>query len=194
MTNVRFATLADYCDIETINFHQDAVQAGLSHEEILSSIYSKSRDNARTPMQWCADQPHAGFTNGAKHATPWIEVNENFSQINVEQALADPQSIFYYYQMLIELRRSLPIIVYGQYDILHENDPHIFMYRRSDEKRGQELIVACNFSQQPVQIEDNALANRLMQHGTLLISNCDQSEKVNWLAFHPYETWTLQMS
>jgi len=101
MTNVRFPSLADYRDIETTNFHSDATQSGLTLEEIMAAIYAKSRDNARTPMQWSAQLPHAGFTNGNPNVTPWININPNYTDINVEQSLNDPQSIFYYYQKLI---------------------------------------------------------------------------------------------
>ena len=194
MTNVRFPSLADYRDIETTNFHREAVQTGLSLEEIMSAIYSKSRDNARTPMQWSGTSPHGGFTNGASHVTPWIGVNPNYTEINVEQALNDPDSIFYYYQKLIRLRREMPIIVRGKYQIFHEDHPQIYIYRRYDESSNEELFIACNFSQQTVQIDDPALAERLKNHKALLISNYEQNNKSNWLEFRPYEAWALQMS
>ena len=100
MTNVRFPSLADYRDIETTNFHSEASQTGLRLEEIMAAIYAKSRDNARTPMQWSGNLPHGGFSNGAVNVLPWINANSNYTDINVEQALNDPQSIFYYYQKL----------------------------------------------------------------------------------------------
>ena len=193
MTNVRFPTLADYRDIETTNFHTEAVGHGLPLEEIMASIYAKSRDNARTPIQWSGDLPHGGFTNGAVDVQPWINVNPNYTDINVEQALKDPQSIFYYYQKLVELRRQMPIIVRGKYDILHEENTHIFLYRRYNDQ-GEELIIACNFSQQPIQIDDKQLSEKLSKHKRLLISNYDQEKKTNWLDFRAYEAWALEMS
>ncbi len=193
MTNVRFPTLADYRDIETTNFHHEAIEKGLSLEEIMSAIYAKSRDNARTPIQWSGQLPHGGFSAGAVDVTPWINVNPNYTDINVEQALNDPQSIFYYYQKLIELRRQMAIIVRGKYDIIHEENSHIFMYKRYNDK-GQELIIACNFSQQPIKIDDAQLSQRLNNHKQLIISNYEQDKKSDWLDFCPYEAWALEIS
>ncbi len=89
------------------------MEKGGDPQETLNILHAKSRDNARTPMQWNAAE-QAGFTNG----TPWIKVNPNYKAINVEQALADPDSIFYYYQKLIQLRKENPVFVYGSYDLL----------------------------------------------------------------------------
>jgi oligo-1,6-glucosidase len=194
MTNVRFPALSDYRDIETTNFHEEAANHGLTVEEIMAAIYAKSRDNARTPMQWSGELPHGGFTNGAAHVMPWIQANPNYTDINVEQALNDPQSIFYYYQKLVELRRKMPIIVRGRYDILHEENTHIFIYKRYNDE-GQELIIACNFSQQPIKIDDDQLTQRLKNHKKLLISNYEQDQKKSdWLDFRSYEAWALEIS
>jgi oligo-1,6-glucosidase len=193
MTNVRFPTLADYRDIETTNFQRDATEQGLTLEEITAAIYAKSRDNARTPIQWSGQLPHGGFTNGAVNVAPWLNVNPNYTYINVEQALNDPQSIFYYYQKLVQLRRDLPIIVRGKYDILHEENTHIFMYKRYNDQ-GQELIIACNFSQQPIKIDDTQLSQRLNNHKQLLISNYEQDKKSDWLDFRPYEAWAVEIA
>jgi len=189
MTNVRFPSLADYRDIETTNFHSDASQTGLTLEEIMAAIYAKSRDNARTPMQWSDKQSHAGFSYQTTDVPPWINVNPNYTDINVEQALKDHQSIFYYYQKLIQLRRTLPIITNGQYDILHEENTHIFMYKRFNEQ--EQIIVACNFSQQPITIHDNELNQQLQHFKQILISNYDQNNKTDWLEFRPYEAWAI---
>ena len=90
------------------------------------SCTPKSRDNARSPMQW-NDSAQAGFTSGE----PWIKVNANYKAINVEQALADPNSIFYYYQKLIRLRRQHPIIVYGTYDLILDAHEQIYAFTRT---------------------------------------------------------------
>jgi oligo-1,6-glucosidase len=193
MTNVRFSSLADYRDIETTNFHSDATQSGLTLEEIMAAIYAKSRDNARTPMQWSSQSPHGGFINGGGvGVTPWININPNYTDINVEQALNDPQSIFYYYQKLIQLRQTMPIIVHGQYEILHEENTHIYMYKRYNGD-GQEIIVACNFSQQPIIIDDPELSEQLKRHKQVLISNYEEHAKTDWLDFRPYETWAIEI-
>jgi oligo-1,6-glucosidase len=192
MTNVRFSSLADYRDIETTNFHSDATQSGLTLEEIMAAIYAKSRDNARTPMQWSGQLPYAGFTNGNVNVTPWININPNYTDINVEQALDDPKSIFYYYQKLIQLRRTMPIIINGKYDILHEENTHIFMYKRYDDN-GNEIIIACNFSQQPIVIEDAELNEKITKRKQILISNYEENTKTDWLEFRPYEAWAIEI-
>ncbi|CAF1235765.1 unnamed protein product [Adineta steineri] len=192
MTNVRFSSLADYRDIETTNFQSDATQSGLTLEEIMASIYAKSRDNARTPMQWSANLPHAGFTNGVVDVTPWINVNSNYTDINVEQALNDPQSLFYFYQKLIQLRRAMPIIVHGKYEILHEENTHVFMYKRYDDN-GQEIIIACNFSQQPIIIDDAQLNEKIQKRKQILITNYEEHLKSDWLDFRPYEAWAIEI-
>lgn len=140
MTNVRFESIDEYRDIETLNMYKEKViDHGEDIEKVMESIYIKGRDNARTPMQW-NDQNHAGFTKGE----PWITVNPNYKEINVKQAIQDEGSIFYYYKKLIELRKNNEIVVYGSYDLILDNDPSIFAYVRTygDEK----LLVIANFT------------------------------------------------
>ncbi|ETT73670.1 MULTISPECIES: oligo-1,6-glucosidase [Bacillus] len=140
MTNVRFESIDEYRDIETLNMYKEKViDHGEDIEKVMESIYIKGRDNARTPMQW-NDQNHAGFTKGE----PWITVNPNYKEINVKQAIQDEGSIFYYYKKLIELRKNNEIVVYGSYDLILNNDPSIFAYVRTygDEK----LLVIANFT------------------------------------------------
>ena len=101
-------------------------------------IHAKSRDNARTPVQWDASE-HAGFTTG----TPWIKVNPNYKEINVASALADPNSVFHYYKKLIQLRKENPVIVYGTYDLILDSHEEIYAFTRTlDEDR---LLVILNF-------------------------------------------------
>ncbi|EOP85018.1 oligo-1,6-glucosidase [Bacillus cereus HuB4-4] len=140
MTNVRFQSIDEYRDIETLNMYKEKViDHGEDIEKVMESIYIKGRDNARTPMQW-DDQNHAGFTTGE----PWITVNPNYKEINVKQAIQDEGSIFYYYKKLIELRKNNEIVVYGSYDLILENNPSVFAYVRTygDEK----LLVIANFT------------------------------------------------
>src|SRR5690349_5291419 len=114
MTNVAFESIEDYRDVATRNLYREAVEEkGVDPKAALKVVHAKSRDNARTPMQW-DDSQHAGFTT----VTPWINVNPNYKEINAANALADPNSVFYYYQKLIRLRRENPIIVYGAYDLI----------------------------------------------------------------------------
>ncbi len=139
MTNIQFEDISEYRDIETLNYYNEMIDSyGASKHEIMPAIYAKSRDNARTPMQWdSSDQ--AGFTTG----TPWIKVNTNYERINVKAALQDENSIFYYYKKLIELRKAHEVIVYGTYELVAFDHPSIFAYER--ELNEEALLVVCNF-------------------------------------------------
>ena len=142
MTNAYFDRLEDYRDIESINAFHQYVDSGLvKAEDMMRYLKEISRDNARTPMQWDAS-PNAGFTTG----TPWINVNPNYPKINAQAAVADPDSVFHYYQELIRLRHTLPVIVYGKFEGLLEDSETIYAYRRLLD--GQVLTVACNFTDQ----------------------------------------------
>lgn len=160
MTNVYFDKLEDYRDIESINaFHQYVDSGIVKADDMMRYLKEISRDNARTPMQW-DDSKNAGFTDG----TPWINVNPNYKEINAKAAVAEPDSVFHYYQELIKLRHTLPIIVYGKFQGLLEDSETIYAYERHLD--GQVLTVACNFTDQE---QDCTLFDELA--GEELISN-----------------------
>ena len=142
MTNVQLP-LEQYQDVEIHNMYKQRLAEGYPEEEILLSIYAKGRDNARTPMQWNG-QENAGFTTG----TPWLPVNPNYRSINAEAALADPDSVFWYYKKLIALRKEYPVFVEGDFTLLEEDHPSLFVYRRSTEN--EQILVVCNFSNKEV--------------------------------------------
>ena len=140
MTNAHMDDIADYRDLETLNHHRLMVATGrIDAKTAMAGIVRMSRDNARTPMQWDAS-PQAGFTTG----TPWIEVNDNHTEINAEAAVADPDSIFHHYRRLIELRKEYPVVVHGRYAPLLEEDPRVFAYTRTFD--GRTLLVLANWS------------------------------------------------
>ncbi|WP_347548498.1 alpha-glucosidase [Pseudalkalibacillus hwajinpoensis] len=142
MTNVSFSSIDLYKDIETLNMYKERVLEGsYKQDEVMKSIHAKSRDNARTPMQW-KNSAHAGFTKG----TPWIKVNPNYNVINVEESLKDKDSIFHYYQKLIQLRKEYEVIVDGTYELLLKEHPSIFAYTRT--LGNQQLLVINNFYEQ----------------------------------------------
>ena len=142
MTNVAFPDISDYRDIDTLNaWNEMTGELGVSPEHMLACIHRRSRDNARTPMQWSA-APNAGFTTG----TPWIGVNPNYVTINAEAQENDPDSVLCFYRRLIALRRELPIITEGDYTLLLADHPQVFAYQRS--WQGQRLYVICSFSAQ----------------------------------------------
>ncbi|WP_301287715.1 alpha-glucosidase [Bacillus sp. 3103sda1] len=181
MTNVQFASIDEYRDIETLNmYHEKVSECGENHEMVMQSIYAKGRDNARTPMQW-EDSEHAGFTSGK----PWVQVNPNYKEINAKQALHDSNSIFHYYKKLIELRKKHEIIVYGTYDLILEDHPSIFAYVRTwkDEK----LLIIANFTEDSCVFE---LPEEIAYSNVdLLIHNYDvQDESIENIILQPYET------
>lgn len=143
MTNVEFDSIDQYQDIETLNMFKEYREMGRSEADILASIHVKGRDNARTPMQWDATA-HGGFTAG----TPWLTVNPNYADINAEEAVNDPDSIYHYYRGLIALRKRHEVIVYGEYDLLLQEDERIYAYTRT--LGNERLLVVLNFFEQPV--------------------------------------------
>ena len=140
MTNLKLP-LEEYVDVEIHNLFRDRTSEGYSPEEVMESIWRRGRDNARTPMQWTAGE-NAGFTEGK----PWLKVNPNHATINAEAALADPDSIFYYYQTLITLRKSHEVFRSGTFTLLCPEDEAVFAYTRDTDT--QHLLVVCNFTGQ----------------------------------------------
>ncbi|WP_216827757.1 glycoside hydrolase family 13 protein [Alkalihalobacterium elongatum] len=187
MTNVKFDTIDDYRDIEILNMYKEKVEAGVPVEDIMKSIYVKGRDNARTPVQWNSSE-NAGFTTG----TPWIKVNPNYHEINAEKVVADPNSIYHYYRQLIQLRKQHEIIVYGDYDILHEDHPQVYAYTRT--LGNEQLVVVCNFYGEDTTFE--LPENLSSKQYALLISNYDvqESEAISTIALRPYEARAYKLS
>ncbi|MGZ7445650.1 glycoside hydrolase family 13 protein [Paenibacillus sp. TH7-28] len=181
MTNVQFESVNDYRDIETLNTYRDYLAAGLlTHEEMMKAIHERSRDNARTPMQW-TDAEYAGFTAGQ----PWIAVNPNCRHINVEAAMRDQNSIFYYYQKLIRLRKENPVIVDGSYELLLDDHEQIYAYTRTLQE--DQLLVICNFSaERPLFTMPKGLTRTRAE---LLISNYEADGEEDFRSFRlkPYE-------
>ena len=145
MTNATNLGWDDFDDIEIKNAYRELVDEEqlVDADTLLRYVHYKGRDNARTPMQWSADA-NAGFTDG----TPWLKLNDNFSDINVEQALADSDSIYYHYQKLIKLRHDLPIMTLGDYQLIDADDAQVYTYERHLD--AEKLIVINNFTAETV--------------------------------------------
>lgn len=124
MTNAVYG-IEEYRDIETLNLYKERPDKGYKEEAIMDSIHAKSRDNARTPMQW-NDGENAGFTDGK----PWMKVNPNYKEINVSQQIGDENSIFNCYKELIRLRKNYPVFIEGDFRLLLAEDENIFVYTR----------------------------------------------------------------
>ncbi|MBM7035676.1 glycoside hydrolase family 13 protein [Vibrio ulleungensis] len=186
MTNVAFDTLDKYRDIETLNFYKVKTESGVSHEHMLAAIHENSRDNARTPMQWTCED-NAGFTQG----TPWIDLNPNYNQINVADALNDTDSVFYHYQALIKLRKQYPVIVYGDFVPLFEDHPSLFAYVRQDSDH--QLLIVSNFGGEECVVE---LPKQYCEKAvTTLLSNYTPRSTIGGsLMLLPYESFVVELS
>ncbi|WHY88753.1 alpha,alpha-phosphotrehalase [Neobacillus novalis] len=136
MTNPKFESIEDYRDVESLNMFNLMKQNGLDEAEIIEILKQKSRDNSRTPVQWNSSE-HAGFTTG----TPWIATAANYQNINTEKAVNDPDSIFYHYQKLIQLRKDYDVITDGDFELILDNDDEIFAYVRTS---GTEKLLVIN--------------------------------------------------
>ena len=179
MTNTVFNSVDDFRDLESINAYRELVESGLyTDEDMFPKIAHKSRDNARTPMQWDASE-NAGFTTGK----PWIAVNPNYKKINVADQLKREDSVFHYYQKLIRLRKENEIIVYGNYELLLPEDENIFAYTRTLDN--QKLLVVCNFSKSEQKFDFSGYEN-----AKVLISNYN-GDTVKDGILKPYEATVL---
>lgn len=127
MTNVAFKVIEDYQDIETRNLFAERLEQGDAPDALMAAIHRNSRDNARTPtpMQWDASD-NAGFSS----AKPWLKVNPNYPEINVEASLEDPVSVFYHYQRLIQLRKTNLTLIEGRFKLILPEHPQVFAYLR----------------------------------------------------------------
>ena len=179
MTNTVFNSVDDFRDLESINAYRELVESGLyTDEDMFPKIAHKSRDNARTPMQWDASE-NAGFTTGK----PWIAVNPNYKKINVADQLKREDSVFHYYQKLIRLRKENEIIVYGNYELLLPEDENIFAYVRTLDN--QKLLVVCNFSKSEQKFDFSGYEN-----AKVLISNYNRDAREDGI-LKPYEATVL---
>lgn len=179
MTNTVFKSVDDFRDLESINAYRELVESGLyTDEDMFPKIAHKSRDNARTPMQWDASE-NAGFTTG----TPWIALNPNYKKINVADQLKREDSVFNYYKKLIRLRKENEIIVYGNYELLLPEDENIFAYVRTLDN--QKLLVVCNFSKTEQKFDFSGYEN-----AKVLISNYNRDAGKDSI-LKPYEATVL---
>lgn len=180
MVNPHFNSINDYHDLDTLNVYHDFIhQKHLDPAQVMQAIYLKSRDNARTPIPW-NDQP---LTQTNPNLPP---LNPDYRTVNVAQALADPASVFYYYQKLIKLRHDLPIITTGDYQLLDADDESTFSYLRTQDH--QVLLVSGNFTDHLCQVQ---LPSKLQfTNSKLIISNFATNQQLTSQVFNlpPYGT------
>ena len=164
--------IEQYVDLETKNLYAERVAAGYDPADVMASIYARSRDNARTPMQWSVEK-NAGFSD----VEPWMPVNPNYTVINAEAALADPDSVFYCYRKLIALRKTYPVFRDGRFTLLLPDSEQIFAYTRDTER--ERLLVVCNFTAEAVPFA----RPEAFREAKLLISNYPEPAEL----LRPYE-------
>ncbi len=183
MTNVHF-DLDEYEDIEVRNAYKELVLNGksISEDDFKKAVWNKSRDNARTPMQW-DDSDNAGFTTGK----PWFRVSDRYKEINVKQALADKESIFYYYKKLIELRHKESLLTEGNYQLLLPEDEKIFAYLRNTEN--ETWLIAANMSEDTVLTDE--LKTFVNEKQDIIIGNYDRVNLDE--ALRPYEAFMMRI-
>src|SRR5699024_6277335 len=186
MTNVKFPSIDEYRDIETLNMYKEKIANGEDKTGIMNSIYIKSRDNARTPIQW-DDSEYAGFST----VTPWIGINPNYKEINAKSAIKDFNSIFHYYKQLIKLRKEYPIIIEGKYQLISPKNEEVFAYTRVLNR--EKLFVISNFMSHSVTFDiPQDLSNK---RTTILISNTDEDIDIipNMMTLSPYDTYVFHL-
>ena len=182
MTNVPFKSIDDFRDIESIRAYQESVESGIiDKEDMMRFLCYKSRDNARTPMQWNSGK-NSGFTEG----TPWIMVNPNYKEINAEEQVDRADSVFNYYKKLIELRHKEEVIVYGHYELLMPESEELYVYTR--ELENEKILVICNFTEKEVKYT----LPEEFENGKILISNYDKMSADAEMELKPYEAMVIK--
>lgn len=178
MTNVQFPSIEDYDDVAIKNLYNIRRENGVPHEEIMDFIWATSRDNSRTPMQW-SNAENAGFTTGK----PWLGMNPNYKEVNVEAQLQDPGSILHFYKKMIEMKKANEIFTYGTYDLVLEDHAQIYAYTRTmDDKQA---LVISNLTNEPAAFEINGFP---LESSQLLLYNYKVEDKKSLFTLKPYET------
>lgn len=183
MENTQFSSIAEIDDISSLDEYQVALDAGLSPEEALKVVAGRSRDNARTPMQW-SDAPNAGFTEG----TPWLSVNPNYPSINAAAQQNDPDSLFSFYKQLIRLRKN-PVyqqtIVYGILEPAFRKRKNLMAYYRRSDKT---LLVIGNYQRQEQSVTLPAAYKKV-----LLNNYADIAQDGTSILLHKYQVLILEL-
>jgi oligo-1,6-glucosidase len=182
MTNSIFRSIDEFNDINARHYYSEMLKQGKSIEETMAWLNKYSRDHARTPMQW-SDAENAGFTTG----TPWIKVNPNYTEINVVDALNNRNSVFYYYQKLIELRKNNDVMIYGDFHDLLPKDKEVYTYTRT--LGPVEWMILLNFSD-----ADKDVGLGRNAEGQVMLSNYpDYGGEGQLVHMRPYEAVILQL-
>jgi trehalose-6-phosphate hydrolase len=180
MTNAEFKSINDFRDIETKNFYQLLSNQGWNQEEILKILNLKTRDNSRTPMQW-KNEKYAGFSD----YEPWIKINQNYQEINVENENENKDSILNFYRNLIKITKEESIFINGEVEFdfdQKKTDKNLFLYKIK--KNNKELNVICNFSNQEHVLDFNIKMEKI------LINNYKEIKEKLILPFQAITYWS----
>jgi oligo-1,6-glucosidase len=185
MTNSIFNSIEEIQDVETLSYYNDRISKGDSDSDLIKMLNTSSRDHARTPMQW-NNRENGGFTTGK----PWLKVNMNYDKINVEQALSDDDSIFYYYKALLKIRKDNLCLVYGKYEDFDFKNKSIYAFTRSDEQ--ETFLTVCNFYKKPVSFDTGGKFD--LQSAQIMISNYDRHDiKGSAIKLKPFESLVFKV-
>ncbi|MFC7319441.1 glycoside hydrolase family 13 protein [Halobacillus campisalis] len=178
MTNIELPSIEDYDDVAAKNLYTTKKAEGLSHDEIMSILWTTSRDNSRTPMQW-SDEAQAGFTTGQ----PWMKINPNYKQVNVARQQKENDSILAHYKRLIQLKKDYELFTYGPYDLLMPEDLQIYAYTRTYE--GKTALIITNLTD----VEATFTSDYTLKQDQLLLANKKLSDEKDTKTLHlaPYE-------
>ena len=181
LTNTLVSSIEELDDIESINMYHDRIARGFSVESIMESLNAKGRDNARRPIPWTAEAS-GGFTTG----TPWLALNPNYKEINVEAELQNPDSVFHTYRKLIQLRKDHPIVVWGDYELLETNSNVFAYYRTLGEER---WLTVVNLSDSEEEISVDARFNKV-----LVANTEDEITDLHAYKLSPWQAFVVELS
>ena len=184
MTNIRFDKIEDYRDVQTLNEYRHQKDIGADIPKFMETIKFASRDNGRTPFQWDATG-NAGFTTG----TPWINVNPNYKTINAAAQEKDPNSTLNYFRKMVKLRKALPELVYGKYDLLERDNEKVYAYTRT--YNGKKVLVLLNFSSSKTKFDIPKKTGAL----NILMNNVASiSVKNNTVTMEPWQALVIRLN
>lgn len=180
MTNTEFTSIDDFNCVGAKNHYAELSAKGMPEQEILHLLARTGRDNSRTPMQWDSSA-NAGFSS----ATPWLKVNPNYKEINVAQQASDEGSVLNFYRKLIALRKSEPALIYGDYDLVNEDDAQIYSYTRTLGKK--KILIMCNMTASLAMFNHE---EAVPDSKNMLLNNYPVTahELTNSFVLRPYET------
>ena len=181
LTNTPVSSIEELDDIESINMYHDRIARGFSVESIMESLNAKGRANARRLIPWSAEA-NGGFTTG----TPWLALNPNYKEINVEAELQNPDSVFHTYRKLIQLRKDHPIVVWGDYELLETSSNVFAYYRTLGEERWLTVVNLSNFEEK---ISVDARFNRVLVTNTV-----EEVTDLHAYTLSPWQAFVVELS